>query len=77
MPCVNPDGTLTSSGQAILQAASGPSTAAEVASKTGLQLFRVRSGFRELAAAGLVIEADGRFTVASPGTRTSATATNC
>ena len=36
-----------------------------------------RSGLRELAAAGLVIEADGRFTVTSPGTRTSATATNC
>lgn len=64
VPCVSPDGTLTASGQAILEATRQPASAEDVARATGLPLFRVRGGLRELAAAGRVIQDDGRYRAA-------------
>lgn len=61
MACVTAEGTLTASGQRLVAAVALPSTPEEVAASTGLPLYRVRSGLRELAAAGLVTEDSGRF----------------
>jgi DNA-binding IclR family transcriptional regulator len=61
MACVSPDGKLTASGQAILASTARSVDATDVAAQTGLALFRVRGGLRELVAAGLVTEADGRY----------------
>ncbi len=61
MACVSADGTLTASGRAILEAVRQPATPEQVAAATGLALYRVRSGLREMAAAGLVAEESGRF----------------
>ena len=60
MACITADGTLTASGQAMLRAVRESASAEEVAVVTGLPLYRVRSGLRELAEAGLVTAGDGR-----------------
>jgi DNA-binding IclR family transcriptional regulator len=61
MACLTADGTLTASGQAMLRAVRDAASAGEVAAATGLPLYRVRSGLRELAAAGLVTQDGGRY----------------
>lgn len=61
MACITADGTLTASGHAMLAAVRQPASAEEVAAATGLPLYRVRSGLRELAAAGRVTLDDGRY----------------
>jgi predicted transcriptional regulator len=40
----------------------------EVAQDTGLPLFRVRSGLRELSQAGLVVERAGKYEITDKGT---------
>lgn len=67
MACVNADGTLSTSGRAMLAALAHPATAEEVAVASGLQLFRVRSGLRELVGAGLVREDGGKYTADAKG----------
>ncbi|OGO02534.1 MAG: hypothetical protein A2Y91_01410 [Chloroflexi bacterium RBG_13_54_8] len=59
--CISPDGKPTQSGIKLLQALkSGAKSPDEVAQDSGLPLFRVRSGLRELAQAGFVNpKADG------------------
>jgi DNA-binding IclR family transcriptional regulator len=55
MPCVRADGEPTRPGIDMLRAlAAGAQTAEEVASESGLPLFRVRGGLRELAEAGFI-----------------------
>jgi DNA-binding IclR family transcriptional regulator len=55
MACVNPDGTLSPSALSILAALSaGPIAAPEIARRSGLPLYRIRSSIRELVSAGLV-----------------------
>jgi DNA-binding IclR family transcriptional regulator len=66
MACISADGTLSASGQAMLAALERVATEEEVAGVTGLPLFRVRSGLRELVAAGLVSQQGGRFVAAGP-----------
>ncbi len=62
MACVNADGTLTKSAQAVLEALREPATPPEVAMKTGFPLYRIRSSLRELKEAGLLDEQlDGRY----------------
>jgi len=62
MPCVSPDGKPTSSGMALLKSLKDAALSPEeVAGKTGLPLFRVRSGLRELKNAGLVEEAENKY----------------
>ncbi len=58
MGCVNADGTLVASAQALIEALAEPQTAEQVAPAVGQPLFKVRAGLRELAQAGL-IEANG------------------
>jgi predicted transcriptional regulator len=60
MPCLRPDGSLSSSGRAMLAAVRIDTSAAAVSSETGIPLYRVRSALRELAEAGLV-NADGEL----------------
>lgn len=56
MACVT-DGKPSESGRRMIEeVAAGARTAEEVARATGLPLFRVRGGLRELAAAGLLLE---------------------
>lgn len=67
MACVSTDGTLTESARKMLQALQNPALPEEVAQATGLPLFRVRSGLRELAQAGLVEEREGRYVLTEVG----------
>ena len=54
MACVSPDGKPTESGAKMLRALrAGLRSPEEVAQNAALPLFRVRSGLRELAQAGL------------------------
>jgi predicted Rossmann fold nucleotide-binding protein DprA/Smf involved in DNA uptake len=57
--CINSDGTLVASARAILNASRKPSTPDQLATATGLSLYRVRGGLRELASAGLIRETNG------------------
>jgi hypothetical protein len=59
--CINADGTVTRSGELILLALRTPLTPEEAAKETGVPLFKVRSGIRELLAARLVQAADDKF----------------
>ncbi len=61
MPCVKPDGTLSTTGRLMLAAVKTDSTEEDVAATTGMALYRVRSVLRELIEAGFVAEANGRF----------------
>ncbi len=75
MAGVKPDGTLTASAKRVLTALRTPGTAPEAAEKANLPLYFVRSGLRELCAAGLLIERDGCFETTEAGlTRLEATA---
>jgi predicted transcriptional regulator len=57
MACLSPNGKPTESGKKLLRALGrGIRVPEDVAKDTGLPLFRVRSGLRELAQAGLVIQ---------------------
>ena len=67
MACINPDGTLTSSGLAMLSALKTPITLEEVSKVAGLPLFRVRSGVREMIAGGLVEEEGGKYSLTELG----------
>jgi predicted transcriptional regulator len=46
---------------------SGPGSPEEVAKNTGLPLFRVRSGLREITQAALATETSGRYTITEKG----------
>jgi len=61
MPCVWPDGSLSTSGRLLLATVGADSTAEEVAAVTGMALYRVRSSLRQLLAAGYVSEEGERF----------------
>ena len=68
MACVSPDGKPTESGMAMLAALNaGKSSPEQIAAQTGRPLFRVRSGLRELVAAGLVSGPDESFSLTEQG----------
>jgi len=68
MPCVSPDGKPTETGMAMLAALhAGKSSPEDIAAETGRPLFRVRSGLRELVAAGLVSESGESFSLSEQG----------
>ncbi|MHB1134034.1 MAG: hypothetical protein ACYC4L_16830 [Chloroflexota bacterium] len=59
MPCVRPDGQPTRPGLSILRAVgAGARSAEDVTAMTGLPLYRVRGGLRELAEAGYIQPVD-------------------
>lgn len=68
MACVSPDGRPTENGLSMLKAVASEALSPEdVAEATGLPLFRVRSGLRDLEAAGLVSSGEGRYTLTDKG----------
>jgi len=69
MACISPDGKPTESGTKLLRALkSGFRSPEEVAKDTGLPLFRVRSGLRELSQADLVEQKDDGYELSEKGT---------
>jgi predicted transcriptional regulator len=69
MACISPDGKPTESGSKMLRALkAGSRSPEEVAQETGLPLFRVRSGLRELGQAGLIVEKAGKYELTDKGT---------
>ena len=68
MACISSDGKPTESGVKMLHALKlGLGTPEEIAQNTGLPLFRVRSGLREIAQAGLATETSGKYTITEKG----------
>jgi predicted transcriptional regulator len=68
MACISPDGKPTESGSKMLRALqAGSKSPEEVAQETGLPLFRVRSGLRELAEAGLVSQKGDKYELSPKG----------
>jgi len=68
MACVSPDGKPTESGTKMLRALqSGSGSPEEVAKQTGLPLFRVRSGLRELTQAGLADQEEDSYKLSGKG----------
>jgi predicted transcriptional regulator len=70
MACISPDGKPTESGTKMLRALkSGLGSAEEIAQDTGLPLFRVRSGLRELTQAGLANQKDNKYEISDKGAK--------
>ena len=68
LPCVSADGKPTKSGIATLTAIKdGASTVKTISEKTGHPLFKVRSGLRELAKAGLVKQTENDYSLTEQG----------
>jgi predicted transcriptional regulator len=68
VPCVSADGKLTQSGLATLAALKSGTAIPEAVSKiTGIPLFRIRSGLRELVTAGFVTEVNDKFQLSDGG----------
>ncbi len=67
MACINPDGTLTKSAKALLQAIDAPLSPEEISAAIGQPLFKVRSSLREMGNAGLIIEKEGRHQITDTG----------
>jgi predicted methyltransferase len=67
MACINPDGTLTPTAQAVIAALYTPTSAMDIGQTAGLPIYRVRATLRELGEAGLVGEKDGVFQLTETG----------
>ncbi|MGA8941496.1 MAG: winged helix-turn-helix domain-containing protein [Thermoactinomyces sp.] len=65
MACLTDDGYLSESSKKLLQSIEKDFlTPQEIAKKTGLPLFKVRSGLRELESMELVIKEDNQYKMA-------------
>jgi DNA-binding IclR family transcriptional regulator len=74
MACISPDGKPTESGTKMLRALeSGLGSPEEIARNTGLPLFRVRSGLRELTEAGLTSQKGDVYELSPEGIELLAT----
>jgi predicted transcriptional regulator len=67
MACINAQGELTESAEKILAALDQPAAPDALAGRTSLPLFRVRSGLREMAEAGLVEAKEGVYALTERG----------
>lgn len=67
MACISASGELTDSARKLLAALDIATTTDQVATHTGLPLYRVRSGLREMAKAGLVEINDGTYGITALG----------
>ena len=68
MPCVSPDGTPTGSDMRVLAVLEeGKVTPEGVAAASRLALYRVRSGIRDLVAAGYAADQDGQYQLTQKG----------
>jgi predicted transcriptional regulator len=69
MGCISPDGTPTESGKKMLLALQkGLKSPQDIAKETGLPLFRVRSGLRDIAVAGLAEQKGDSYELSPKGT---------
>jgi DNA-binding IclR family transcriptional regulator len=70
MACISPDGKPTESGTKMLRALqAGLKSPEEIARDSGLPLFRVRSGLRELTQAGLADQKEDRYKLSEKGAK--------
>ena len=70
MACISPDGKPTESGTKMLRALQAElGSPEEIAKGSGLPLFRVRSGLRELTQAGLAKQRDDRYELSEEGAK--------
>ena len=67
MPCKDSSGEVTEMARKILAAMADGVPLNEVAEKTGLPLYRIRSAVRELVEAGLAEEKNGAYAVTETG----------
>lgn len=67
MACVNDTTTVTSSGEKLLSVAEPPATAAELAKRAKLPIFRVRSTLRQLVSQGLLVLKADRYHLTEAG----------
>jgi len=67
MACINPDGTLTKSAKALLQAIQAPLSPEDISAAIGQPLFKVRSSLREMGNARLIAEREGRYQITDTG----------
>ncbi len=67
MACINSSGELSPTAKKILAVLEQPARPEEVARTTGLPLFRIRSGLREMKQAGLVEERSGAYAISATG----------
>ena len=67
MACVNADGSLTPIAQKVLTALSTPGNAIEISERSGVQLYRVRSSFRELSLLGAIIMLNDLYQISDYG----------
>ena len=70
MPCVSADGKPTKSGVERLSALkNGASTPDALSGATGMPMFRIRSGLRQLVNAGLVKQVDDNYQLTPEGSK--------
>lgn len=68
MGCISPDGTPTESGKKMLLALQkGLRSPEDVAKETGLPLFRVRGGLRDIVGAGLAEQKGNGYELSPKG----------
>lgn len=67
MACVNVDGEITQSARQILEAMLQPASLPQIAERTGLPLYRIRSASRELSEAGLAVEVENGWITTDVG----------
>ncbi len=67
MACIGSQGELTESARKMLLALENPASPEDVAAHTGLPLFRVRAGLREMAESGLAEQNNGVYSPTQRG----------
>jgi hypothetical protein len=67
--CIQPDGTLSPSGELILLALYRPGGAEDAARESGVELFLVRAGIREFLQAGLLESVGDKFQLTDKGVK--------
>jgi DNA-binding IclR family transcriptional regulator len=77
MACLNPDGTLTSSAQAVLACIGEGADEQQIVAATGVARFQVRSLLRDMTKANLVrCDEGGIYTLTEQGADLLATVTS-
>jgi len=70
MPCVSADGKPTKSGVEMLSALKGGASTPDALSEaTGMPMFRIRSGLRQLVNAGFVKQVDDKYQLTPEGSK--------
>jgi len=67
LACISDNGTLSPIGKQVLAALRSPGSEADIATSTGLPLYRVRSSIRELTSAGLLLQSSSSYQITEAG----------